>query len=123
MPVFLFNPVECFAHWLISVPGLEIVTVMRITCVESTSPERSGQTAWPSGFCALLPAQDPQNLWGHMGGEWEVEGAGGIEAGGILPFHFPELPAKSTYLSLLVAKTVFSKPFCSLFWEVCFLDL
>lgn len=70
---------------------------MRIICVESASPERHGQTAWPSGFCALLPSQDLQNLWGHMGGVWEDEGAGGTEAGAVLPFHFPTLPAKSTY--------------------------
>lgn len=80
---------------------------MRIICVESTSPERSGQTAWPSGFCALLPVQDPQNLWGHMEGVWEDEGAGGMEAGADLPFHFHEFLAKSMHPSLLVEELPF----------------
>lgn len=59
--------------------------VMRIICVESTSRKE-----WTDSLAIWLlgtaPPQDPQNLWGHMEGVWEDEGAGRTEAGVVLPF-------------------------------------
>lgn len=69
--------------------------VMRIICVESTSPGRSGRQRGHLASVLCSPTQDPQHLWGHMEGVWEDEGAGGTEADAILPFHFHRFPAKS----------------------------
>lgn len=56
-----------------------------------------------------------RTLWGHMGGEWEDEGAGRTEAGANLSFHFHELPAKIMYSSLLVARVAFPTLFIPYF--------